>query len=58
VRTGLEGVAVNLVEGNFAGLSAFGLGGGSGGDLNSRQKRIQSLAQGAAFWVDGGGGHV
>ena len=52
-----KGLRIDLVEGNLAGLAAFGFGGRSGGGLHAREKGIEALAQGAAFGVDGGDGH-
>jgi hypothetical protein len=57
LRTGLEGVAVNLAEGNFAWLAAFSLDGNGGGSLHARKQGVQSFAEGAAFAVKWGDGH-
>jgi len=58
VGTGLEGIAIDLIEGNLAGLAAFCIGGGNGsGNWHTRKKRIQAFAKGAAFGVDRSDGH-
>src|SRR5208282_4887601 len=55
--TGLEGIAVDLIQGKFARLASFGVSGRSGGGLHARQKGVQPLAQGAAFYFGGSNGH-
>jgi hypothetical protein len=57
MEAGLEGIAIDLIEGNLAGLAAFGIGRDCGG-LHAREKGIKTLAQGAAFGIDGGGSHI
>jgi hypothetical protein len=52
---GLEGIAIDLIEGKVAGLATFGVGGSKG--LHAGNKRIQALSQGAAFGVNGSSGH-
>jgi hypothetical protein len=59
--SGLEGVAFDVVKGDLERLSC-GLGNGGdcrygGGGGARREKRLEALSQGAAFWV-GDCGHV
>jgi hypothetical protein len=50
MAAGLEGIPIDLIEGNLARLAALKLGRGSGNSGYARQQRVQAFTQGATFW--------